>query len=260
MAFLDEIDGLRTKIHAGSVPKPVLAGVAALALVVVALVAWNAAGALHAAGNAGFEIERAEAAASAEEDGAQDAEGSDASDAAADEAGAEADGVDESGARQDADTVFVHVAGAVAAPGVYELPADARVQAAVDAAGGFSADAAQDAVNCARTVQDGEQILVPTMAQRQDGAMPAAGESTASAGAGASPGNAGSSGAAGGKVNINQAGVEELDTLPGVGPSTAEKIVADREANGPFASIEDLKRVSGIGDKKYEQLSGLITV
>ena len=65
---------------------------------------------------------------------------------------------------------------------------------------------------------------------------------------------------AGSKVNINRADAAELDTLPGVGPSTAEKIIADREANGPFASVEDLKRVSGIGDKKYEQLAGLICV
>lgn len=61
-------------------------------------------------------------------------------------------------------------------------------------------------------------------------------------------------------MNINRATAAELDTLPGVGPSTAEKIVADREANGPFATTEDLKRVSGIGDKKYEELADLVCV
>ena len=64
----------------------------------------------------------------------------------------------------------------------------------------------------------------------------------------------------GGKVNINTASAEQLDTLPGVGESTAQKIIADREANGPFSSPEDLKRVSGIGDKKYAELADLITV
>ena len=85
---------------------------------------------------------------------------------------------------------------------------------------------------------------MPTLGQAQEGSASSGG------------GQAGS----GQKVNINSATAEQLDTLPGVGESTAEKIIADREANGPFSSIEDLKRVSGIGDRKYAELADLICV
>ncbi|HIS39887.1 MAG TPA: ComEA family DNA-binding protein [Candidatus Aphodovivens avistercoris] len=145
-----------------------------------------------------------------------------------------------------APAVVVHVSGAVAAPGVYELEEGARVQDALDAAGGASADACPDALNLARVVADGEQVVVPTVEEE------AAQEQAGAAGASGS--------VAGGKVNINTATAEQLDALPGVGPATAEKIIADREANGPFASPEDLKRVSGIGDKKYEELADLVSV
>ena len=137
-------------------------------------------------------------------------------------------------------TVFVHVGGAVAAPGLYELPEGARVADAVAAAGGLLPDGVQDGVNLARIVADGEQIVVPSAAEAATGAT--TGQT--------SPG----------KVNINTADVAQLDELPGVGPATAEKIVADREQNGPFATVEDIKRVSGIGDKKYEELADLICV
>ena len=86
-------------------------------------------------------------------------------------------------------------------------------------------------------------MVVPT---REEAAAPVASDISATGGTS--------------RVNINTASTEELDTLPGIGPSTAEKIVADREANGPFATIEDLKRVSGIGDKKYANLSEHICV
>ena len=240
MGFLDEVDSIRTKAHMTSVPKPVLVGVVALAVVIALLACGSVATAVRTAGDAAFEITKAsEHAADSEADGAstaQDAtEGGD--DPATPAAGKTARAV-------------VHVSGAVVSPGVYELDATARVQAAIDAAGGFAEHAARDAVNCARVIQDGEQILVPTLEQAQGAPSGgAAGASGAVASSTASP-----------KVNINQASAEELDTLPGVGPSTAQKIIADREANGPFATIEDLKRVSGIGDKKYEQMAALICV
>lgn len=135
---------------------------------------------------------------------------------------------------------FVHVVGAVRRPGVYQLTQGARVADAVDAAGGLLPDAVVAGVNLARVVTDGEQILVP------DEDTPVAGPPLA----GTAPGSAGGTGL----VDINSATAEQLDTLPGVGPSTADKIVADREANGPFASVEDLGRVSGIGPKKIEAL------
>ena len=117
---------------------------------------------------------------------------------------------------------------------------------AIQAAGGFTEDARHDAVNLARVLTDGEQIIVPTT--QTDG------------GSDTTPATAASPGTVAGKVNINTADAATLDTLPGIGASTAAKIVADREANGPFKTIEDLKRVSGIGDKKFTQLEGCITV
>ena len=143
-------------------------------------------------------------------------------------------------------TIFVHVEGAVVSPGLFELSEGSRVYDAIQAAGGFAEDARHDAVNLARILTDGEQIIVP--ATQTDGDSDA------------TPATAASPGTVAGKVNINTADAAMLDTLPGIGASTAAKIVADREANGPFKTIEDLKRVSGIGDKKFTQLEGCITV
>lgn len=144
-------------------------------------------------------------------------------------------------------SIFVHVDGAVTTPGLIELPEGARVNDAIQAAGGFTEEALHDAVNLARVLSDGEQILVPSTAQTE-------GDEGATSSATLSPGTTS------GKVNINTADAATLDTLPGIGESTAAKIVADREANGPFKTVEDLKRVSGIGDKKFTQLEGCITV
>jgi competence protein ComEA len=142
------------------------------------------------------------------------------------------------------ETVTVHVVGEVRRPGVYELPAGSRARDAVDAAGGLLGAAEQEAVNLARVLTDGEQLTVP-----RHGAVPAA----SAAGPGGAP-------AAGGKVDLNTATAAELDTLPGVGPSTAAKIVADRTSNGPFRSVDDLMRVSGIGPAKFDALKDLVRV
>lgn len=155
--------------------------------------------------------------------------------------------------------VYVHVAGAVRHPGLYDLTAGARVADAVQDAGGFARDAAQDAVNLARAVVDGEQVFVPTKeeASRADSRNVSAARSVA----GGAVGESGAAGTATGQlVNINTADTAVLDTLPGVGPSTAAKIVADREANGRFMSTDDLGRVPGIGPKKLEQLKAAICV
>lgn len=141
--------------------------------------------------------------------------------------------------------VFVHVAGAVAKPGLYRLAAGSRVGDAIAAAGGLLADAEPSSVNLARVVSDGEQVLVAGASDT--------GGSTA-------PGPAGAGGAAGGLVDINSADEALLDTLPGVGPATAKRIIDDREANGPFRTLEDLQRVSGIGPKKLELLRDSATV
>lgn len=144
-------------------------------------------------------------------------------------------------------TVTVHVVGEVRHPGVYELHGGSRARDAVEAAGGLLGDAEQSAINLARVVTDGEQIAVPR--QGEAGNAPASG-----AGAGASAGAG-----AGGKVDLNTATAEQLDALPGVGPATATKIIADRTANGPFRSVDDLMRVPGIGPAKFEALKDLVS-
>ena len=147
----------------------------------------------------------------------------------------------------------VHVAGCVASPGVVELQEGARVDDAVAAAGGFSPDAAEDAVNLARVVKDGEQVYIPSTDQALSDSAEQGPGWEAQAGQTATGGQAA-------LVNINTAGSTELQSLPGIGPSTAAKIVDYRNANGSFSACEDLKNVSGIGDKKYEAIEGLICV
>jgi competence protein ComEA len=158
-----------------------------------------------------------------------------------------------------ATTVCVHVVGAVRHPGVYTLAARSRVDAAVAVAGGLMPSAAPSAINLAAPLQDGQQVVVPTEAEVRAGGVP-----PAAAGAGATTlGSAAGGGAGaplGAKVNLNSADATQLDALPGVGPSTAAKIVADRAANGPFGSVDDLGRVSGIGPKKLEELKPLVCV
>lgn len=143
-------------------------------------------------------------------------------------------------------TVTVHVVGEVRRPGVYVLPTGSRAADAVKAAGGLLGGADEAAVNLARMVADGEQLAVP-----KEGESPAAGASGALA-----PGPA--TGAAA-KVDLNTATAEQLDTLPGIGPSTAAKIIADRTSNGPFRTVDDLMRVPGIGSSKFEALKDLVT-
>ena len=145
--------------------------------------------------------------------------------------------------------VVVHVVGAVMSPGVYSLAAGSRVSDAVTAAGGATGNAAEEGLNLARVLADGEQIRVLTKDELEAGIQS---DGTPVAGTGGAT--------ASGKININRATAAELDSLPGVGPSTAQKILADREANGPFKSIEDLMRVSGIGEKKFDSLKDLVTV
>ena len=235
MSFQRSAQSWRARLHLSGARLPVLVGVTAVAIVVMVCAGRLL---LDAASSEGFAVVQPGDAEQAAGDG--DAE------AAAD-----------AGASQDAPAPLrVHVGGAVAAPGVYDLAEGARVLDAVEAAGGFAEGAARDALNLARAVSDGEQVVVPSEADIAAQEAVSAGAGGAAAGAGASA----AAGGAGGKVNINTASAAQLDTLPGVGASTAEKIVADREANGPFKTVEDLKRVSGIGDKKFAALADAICV
>lgn len=143
--------------------------------------------------------------------------------------------------------IVVHVSGAVTSAGVYELTAGARVVDAIEAAGGAVDDARTDQLNLARTIQDGEQIHVPDAAE------------VASAGPVDRSGHATPGVAAGGRISLNTASASELETLPGVGPVLASRIVEHRERAGGFAAIEDLLQVDGIGEKTFAELRELVT-
>jgi competence protein ComEA len=132
--------------------------------------------------------------------------------------------------------IYVHILGQVAHPGLYALRDGDRGVDIVAAAGGFTETADPAGINLARFLTDGEQIVVP-----------AVGEVVASTGAGD------------GLVNLNTADAAALDTLPRIGPALAERILAWREKNGPFASVEDLLDVPGIGDAILEGLRDLVT-
>lgn len=147
--------------------------------------------------------------------------------------------------------VVVDVDGAVAVPQVVELPEGARVADALAAAGGTTDDADLSSINRAALVSDGEKIYIPRVGEDAGGGVAASIGGSAASESGV---------ASSALININRATEAELDTLPGVGPATAAAIVEDREANGPFSSPDDLMRVSGIGEKKYEKLAGLICV
>ncbi len=140
--------------------------------------------------------------------------------------------------------VVVDVAGRVRRPGIVTLPLGSRVVDALAAAGGVRGKADLAGINLARVLADGEQILVTS-----EGAQPPAG------GAGAPAGSAPT-----GLLDLNTATLEQLDTLPGIGPVLAERIVAWRSTNGRFSTIDELKEVSGIGEARFADLSTRVAV
>ena len=144
--------------------------------------------------------------------------------------------------------VVVHVAGAVAAPGVHRLPSDARVVDALDASGGALDDADLARLNLAAPLADGSQVYVPRVGESPPATL--------------APGGAGGSGAAGapGPVDLNTATAEQLEELPGVGPATAAAIIAHRDEIGGFSAVDQLLDVRGIGDAKMAELRDLVTV
>lgn len=140
--------------------------------------------------------------------------------------------------------IYVHVVGLVVEPGLYELRQDSRVIDAIAAAGGLTEGADLSAVNLARRLVDGEQLVVPAVGQPP-------GEGAA--------GVLGSSDGAG-RINLNLADEAALESLPRIGPAMAERIVRWRTANGPFGSVDELLSVSGIGPKIFDELRDLVTV
>ena len=143
--------------------------------------------------------------------------------------------------------IRVYVSGAVRQPAVYELPPGSIVQSAVDAAGGLTSDADLDCVNLALELRDQQQVHVP----RQGEAHPPPP---------VSGGDPDSGGPTGVLINLNVATAAELETLPRIGPTMAQRILEYREANGPFEAIEDIQEVPGIGPATFEGLKDLITV
>lgn len=162
------------------------------------------------------------------------------------------DDVDESSAKSSsAAEVYVDVDGAVVRPGVYRLKDGARVSQAIDAAGGLTAEADVTGLNRASKITDGQKIYVPTVGEQQAAAAVGGADSAAVAS------GAGSSSEL---VNINTASAAELQTLSGIGPSMAQSIIDERTQNGAFASVDDLMRVSGIGEKKLAKIKDCICV
>ena len=255
MPFVESSKSLRSQAHMSDVKTPVLIGILVLLGMCLMFFGGNI---VTAASGTSFEIEssaaaqRSTAGAPSSEEGVGEGAGASASSEAVPEQVAE---------------VFVFVSGAVQYPGVYKLPADARVGDAVNSAGGFAEGAATDYNNLARLLVDGEQIHVPLLSEVEAalgaGQVAATPQGAAPGGAaGSAPGGAAgtTAGSAPGQVNINTATQAELESLPGIGPATAQKIIASRESEGPFSTPDELMRVSGIGEKKYEAVEGLICV
>lgn len=175
----------------------------------------------------------------------------------------------EAGAGNKVKELAVHVSGAVARPGLYRVAQGARVADALDKAGPTE-EADLNAINLAAALVDGQKVSVPF----KGAANPLLGAAGTGSGgaqkysstfgygstASTAPGAGQSAGGQTGLININTAGTAELDTLPGIGLTLAQRIIQHREVNGPFKQIEDIKNVSGIGDKKFEDIKDRITV
>jgi competence protein ComEA len=250
LPFVESSQSLTSKLHLSDVSRPVIVGIVALFVAACLMAVQNAT---YVLGGADASVGNDDAMVVTSGDGADQADGE--ASAAGQDASSGADGAAQATASSSsgkADAVVVFVSGNVREPGVYSLEAGSRVQDALDAAGGFSEGAAPDAVNLARVVQDGEQIDIISQEEADEGVAPRA------EGAASNPSAASIQGGA--LVNINTADASELQTLPGVGEVTARKIIESREQEGPFATPDDVKRVSGIGEKKYAALSDLITV
>lgn len=239
MSFIDDVDSLKSKLHLRDMPTSLRIGLVILCAVVLFVLfqgLWQlGAGDTHLIeGSNQSSWEQDTNAEDLQIDTAQAVEGE--------------GGQNETATPAASAMISVHVVGEVVAPGLYEVLEGARVKDAIDAAGGMTADAEQSSVNLARTIADGEQVVVTSK-----------NSSSASVAISSSSTNSASS-ASTGVVNINTADATMLTSLSGIGEATAQKIIADREKNGPFKTKKDITRVSGIGDKKYEAIKDSITV
>ena len=150
--------------------------------------------------------------------------------------------------------VIVHITGAVKTPGIVKLPEGARIEDAIDKAGGLTEDADISDVNLAYVLEDGIKIKIPTISEEKNEEIiiNSSGEGIVEKEISNNSENK--------IININKANETDLQTLPGIGASLAGRIVEYRNSNGKFNEIEDIKNVSGIGDSKYENIKNLICV
>lgn len=172
---------------------------------------------------------------------------------------AAATGAPGAGAEAQTGTIYVHVIGEVLRPGVVEVKTGTRVESIIDAAGGATDAAVLASLNLAREAVDGEQILVPNAEQ----AAAAGGALSGASGGGvpdASAGGVAGGTGQGGLVNLNTADAALLETLPRVGPALAQRIIDWRESNGPFASVDQLLDVAGIGAKTLDGFRERVTI
>ena len=168
-------------------------------------------------------------------------------------AGAPEDTVSESDLSRDREEeVFIYVCGAVKSPGVYTFAEGTRIYEAINAAGGFGAEADSGALNLAEVIRDGQKLYVPTVEETSAGQTSYTGEGQPAETSG------GASGA--GLVNINTAGLSELTTINGIGESRARDIISYREQSGGFSTIEDIMKVPGIKDGLFSKIKDRITV
>ena len=164
----------------------------------------------------------------------------------------------------DSQSFVVYVSGYVNNPGVYELKEGSRIIDAIDSAGGYSKEAYDNYLNLASLISDGQMIYVPSEEEVESGSIErgvasgADGSGVGGVTGGNGGGNGGNSSGSGALVNINQASKEELMTLPGIGESKADKIIAYREANGRFNSPEGIMEISGIKDGLYNKIKDKI--
>ncbi len=221
MSFLDEVDSVKSKLHLGSINPFMLLGIVVILLIIIVFAVVSASSFFM---NGFGSDANSESLVITSEDSKNTDVTSDSKETPA--------------------VLYVHVGGSVTNPGLFELPSGSRVNDAIEAAGGFSEDADVDSINLAEAITDGQHLVVSSK-QAQSATNEATQTTTAQST---------------GKVNINTASASDLKTLDGVGDATAQKIIDYRQTQGRFTKPEDLKNVSGIGDKKYDAIKDKICV
>ncbi len=236
MSFQEYSDSLQSKLRLGNMNKKLVVGIAILALIAICLCVYTLFLNSEAYSNTDDEIAISNV---------------DESQESSNEAG-ESGGSDSN--ENASERIYVHVAGCVKNPGVYELDASSRANEAIEAAGGFTKTADTEAINLAESLSDGQQIIVPKKSS-SSAAETSSTNSTANSQTSSSASQSSSE-----LVNINTATSEQLQTLSGIGEAKAQKIIEYREQNGPFESVDSLTNVSGIGEKTLESLRPYICI